>query len=361
VLEPADPELQATVDELRTYVERARGLEFQRDVPVHALEDQSFEELVDAVFALTFDEVATTAAYYEALGLIPAGTAEVYAQLLREQYRSILGFYAPEVELLVVRAGESDGLVRSVIVHELVHALDDQWFGMERPEYESDPTTELGTSFPMVLEGDATRIQNQWIQEQPPEVQAEAGQVAGDAVGRPTDLDSFLDFDFLAPYGIGTSFVSGVAATGGERLVDAVLIDPPETTEQVIFPEVFDRREGRVRVPRPPTGGAIVDEGVVGAFFWTGLLTLGDAAVTDAVADAAVRGWGGDWQVTWNERGVTCTRTDVVGDTPTDTAELLSALTTWVVSRPNVTVRDVDGRVRMEVCYQVPPSPASSA
>ena len=251
--------------------------------------------------------------------------------------------------------------VRTVVIHELVHALDDQWFGFDRPGYASDRTSERETTFPMVVEGNATRIENRWIDELPFELQQAARDyVGGDPSGKASDSADFLDFGILAPYRAGTPFVTGLADSGGERAVDGVLVDPPETTEQVMFPEVFERREGRVRLSPPPADGVVIDEGVVGALFWEGLLTYSSSTVDEATAGAAVEGWGGDWQVTWAaEGGFTCTRADVVGDTDDDTAELSAALHQWAAALPEVTVADVDGRVRLEVCYVVPS--ASSA
>ena len=349
-----DPAVAADVDDLKAFVAEARGLEFQHDVPVVLAAEAEFAALVDEHFAVEAADVAATAAYYEALGLIPEGSAATFVLELRERYRSILGFYDHDSELLVVRGGELDGGVRAVIVHELVHALDDQWFELSRPEYADDNTAELVQSFPMVTEGDAERIEDRWIDAQPAAVQEEArGHVGDEHSGPLSDFADFLDYGLLAPYQAGAVFVRGLAASGGERLVDAVLIDPPETTEQVLYPEVFERREGRIRVPRPPADGQIVDEGVVGVLFWTGLLRFDASGVPAETADAALRGWGGDWAVSWGDGELMCTRTDLVGDSDADTAEYLAALTQWAVSRPRVSVTEADGRVRMEVCYPV--------
>ncbi len=351
-----DPETQALILELQVYVERVRELSFQQDVAVEFLDDEAFEDRVDEVFTVSAAEAATIAAYYEALGLIPPGSAAAFAEELRERYRSsILGYYDPEIDVLVVRGVQLDGGTRAVLVHELVHALDDQWFDGSRPEYAEDRTTENVDTFEMVTEGNATRVQFQWIAEQPPEVQEEALQHVGvDPSGQVDNFDDILEYTFLAPYRAGTPFVSRLAGIGGERSVDAVLVDPPETTEQVMFPEVFDRREGRVRVPPPPVDGRVIDEGVVGALFWNGLLRSPSSGVSADVAAAAIAGWGGDWQVTWIEEDRNCQRADVVGDTPADTTELFAALSVWVASRPAVTITNVDGLVRMELCYQAP-------
>jgi hypothetical protein len=349
----ADP---SAVADLAAYVAARRDLEFQDDVDVRLATDEQFAALIDEFFAPQIEQVTAQAAFYEALGLIPPGTAQTYARELLERYHSALGFYEPVSGTLAVRGTTLDPGVRSVIVHELVHALDDQWFELSRPEYGEDRASEHVTTFSMVTEGDATRIQDQWIGEQAPDEQAAArAHVGGGTDGPLSDYAEFADYGFFAPYQAGTVFVTGLAGSGGERLVDAVLLDPPETTEQVLYPEVFGRRETRVRVPPPPTEGPAVDQGVVGALFWMGVLGYSGSGVAADAADAAVRGWGGDWRVSWTQGDQTCTRIDVVGDTTTDTDELLAALTTWAASRPQLSVAGVEGRVRLELCYQVPP------
>lgn len=269
--------------------------------------------------------------------------------------QSSLGFYDPASGVLIVRGSEIDAGVRSVLVHELVHALDDQWFELDRPQYDDDRTSEHVDSFPMVVEGNAERIRLAWLDEQSAADRAEAEDVAGDP--RDTTLagnTDFVDFGLLAPYQAGTPFVTRIAESGGERLVDAVIVDPPDTTEQVLDPEVFDRREGRLPVPPPPADGPVIEQGVVGALFWLGLLSFADSDVTSQAAEAAAQGWGGDWEVTYAAGGLTCTRSDVEGDTSADTVELLDALTEYALSHPDVTVTEADGRARMEVCYEVP-------
>ena len=354
-LPPVDPAVQEAVVDLHAFVADARGLDFVREVPVRLVDDEAFAALVEVFFDIDPAQLSAVSAYYEALGLIPEGTAAIYAAQLLLRYQRALGFYDPETGVLIVRGDDLDPGTRSVIVHELVHALDDQWFDLHRPEYETNRASENVETFPMVYEGNATRIQEQWIAELPASERAEAQEAAGDPPGGElTDNADFIDFGVLARYQAGAPFVTRLAASGGERLVDAVLLDPPSTTEQVLYPEVFDRREGRLPVPPPPADGALIDQGVVGAYFWLGLLTFAESELPSEAAEAAVRGWGGDWSVTWVDGEVTCTRSDVEGDTRADTDELVAALTEYANAHPGVRVSEVDGRARMEVCYEVP-------
>src|SRR3546814_19828134 len=80
------------------------------------------------------------------------------------------------------------------------------------------------------------------------------------------------------------------------------------------------------------------------------VFTTGDAALPPQEAFAAVRGWGGDWAVTWQDGDAACVRVDVVGDTQDDTDELEDALRSWAEQSQAAEVSVVDGRVRLDSC-----------
>jgi hypothetical protein len=57
------------------------------------------------------------------------------------------------------------------------------------------------------------------------------------------------------------------------------------------------------------------------------------------VARKAAAGWGGDQYVAWSSGRKTCLKWNVAMDTPTDTAELVSALRTWADKNPGASVQ----------------------
>ena len=354
---PATPEeLDAVVAELSTFVSETRGLPFLRPVEVELLADADFEARLLEDFIEDEQEIADVEVFYRALGLLQ-GEASLLDTLRGIYSTGVLGFYDPETDELVVRGAGLTPYVRQTIVHELVHALDDQHAELHRPEYDYRKD-EIATGFTAVVEGNARRVEDAWLGEQPAAFRAEAeAQEQSFAAG--IDVEAFpeiLLFQIGAPYELGELFVAHLLRGGGERAVDAALASPPDTSEQFLFPQRFDAREPRIEVPVPPADGEVVDDGVVGALFLFGLLTTGGSDVGPGEAFAAVDGWGGDWAVTWRAGDQACVRIDVVGDTPADTDEIRSALTTWADERPTVTVGEADGRVRVESC-----SPAGGA
>lgn len=344
-----EEELRMLVEELQAYVAEARGLEFLRPVAVELAGDDEFEARLLEDFDDDLDEIEEVEVFYRALGLIEPDSRLV--DELRAIYSAgVVGFYDPESDELVVRGTSLTPYVRQTVVHELVHALDDQHFELFREEYD-ERDDEIGTGFSALVEGNSRRIEQRWLGEQPEDVREQA-RAEEEAFAGSIDVSAFpeiLLFVIAAPYELGEIFVGAVAAEGGERAVDAAFDDPPTTSEQVLFPPLYTAREPRVEVPAPPAEGEVVDEGVVGALFWFGLFTTGDTPVAPQDAFRAVQGWGGDWAVTWTEGDAACVRVDSVGDTPEDTGELEDAMRAWAEDRP-AEVSIVDDRVRIESC-----------
>ena len=345
----SEDELQALVDDLQAYVAQARGLEFLRPVVVELADDEEFEARLLEDFEEDLDEIEDVEVFYRALGLLEPDSRLV--DELRAIYSAgVLGFYDAETDELLVRGTSLTPYVRQTIVHELVHALDDQHFELHREEYD-ERDDEIATGFTALVEGNARRIEQRWLGEQPEDVREQA-QAEERAFAEGIDVADFpeiLLFMIGAPYELGEVFVGAVVADGGERSVDASFDDPPTTSEQVLFPPLYAAREARVEVPPPPADGELVDEGVVGALFWFGLFTTGDTSVAPQDAFGAIQGWGGDWAVTWTDGDAACVRVDSVGDTAEDTDQLEQAMRTWAEDRA-AEVSVVDGRVRLESC-----------
>ena len=351
-VEPVDPEeFLALIDELEAYVAEARGLDWLREVEVELLDDAEFEARLLEDFEEDVDEIADAELFYRALGLLE-GETSLLDELRAIYSAGVLGFYDPETDELVVRGASPSPYVQQTIVHELVHALDDQHFELDRPEYE-DRKDEISTGFSAAVEGNARRIENQWLGEQSADFRAEAS-AEEEAFADGIDVDAFpeiLLFQIGAPYQLGEVFVGQLIAEGGERSVDAAISDPPDTSEQFLFPELYLEREPRIEVPVPPADGEVVDDFVIGALFLFGLFTTDGAPVNQVDAVRAVEGWGGDWSVVWTDGDLACVRADFVGDTGGDTGELEDVLTTWSDETGVGQVSTTDeGRVRLESC-----------
>ncbi|MGI9610656.1 MAG: hypothetical protein ACR2NL_10235, partial [Acidimicrobiia bacterium] len=139
----AGPEIQDRIDELIIEAQQIRGLEFLQPVEVLLLTDEEYQARFAEIIEeeLTEEDVAATNAFLRVLGIIEAD--EDFRQLIETLYSAGTGgFYDPDTEELVVRlVGDEFGpYAESVVVHELVHALQDQHFALvdERADLEGD-------------------------------------------------------------------------------------------------------------------------------------------------------------------------------------------------------------------------------
>jgi hypothetical protein len=312
------------------FVERERQRTFTSRPVVNVLDEAAFVDrytgLLDEAIAKDPQGFEAAEVVYKALGLIKADAD------LREVEASfgaagVIAFYDTERNELVLRAGDLTPFARTVIVHELVHALDDQVVELNRPEFD-EAKDEVGFGQAAVAEGNARRIENAYratltADERRDAAREEAG------YGANLSLDDFTLAYLLiqiAPYEYGEPFVNDLLDAGGEDAVDAALREPPRTSEQVLDFSKYQSREPRVEVAPPAAGGPVLDDGVFGEASLVALLT--GVVGGDAAADAA-GGWAGDWYVAWQQGGSSCVRATFVMDTDRDRRELSEALDEW--------------------------------
>ena len=348
--EPAS-EFDATIDELIAFVEEARGLAFQTRPEVAALPEDDFVDRYQTVLAEDLAEdpegLAHFSGIYAALGLLPPGV-DLAEALSSFGDAGVLGFYDPETDELVVRGEELTPYTRLTIVHELVHAIDDQWFDLDRPAYE-DAVDEVGFGFSAVVEGNARRIEDEYRRSRSAAERAEIDAEEfsfGIGVDLSAFTPAFIDLQ-LAPYQFGEVFVDGLVARGGNEALAEALESPPVTSEQVVDVDAFDEGEGAIDVPPPPADGPVVEEGIFGQVLIE-ILLINDVGA--GLGISAGEGWGGDWFVSWDQGDDTCLRVDMVGDTDRDTDELFDGFSRWVQGRAGASAERVDDRVRLTAC-----------
>jgi len=337
---PAD-DITAVIDDIQAFVAAERGLPFLRDVVVELEDDATFESRLLADFEESAEDLRIAGDAFAALGLIEPDVelAEAYRELLGV---GVVGFYDPSTEALVVRGTEATPYVRTVIAHELVHALDDQHFDIDRDF--ADSPDESGFGFTAVIEGDAVRIEEAYRATftADEEVAATTEELSIGLGVDPFAIPFVLLESLAAPYELGPALVDVILAAGGDEALAAAIAVPPTTSEQVLDPDAFVAGEAAVPVPAPAADGPVVDDGAFGAFTLRQLLV--EVGVDPSTADDAVDGWGGDAYVQWDDpAGDTCVRIAVVGDTAADTAELAAALTEAADSSSSAATVDVAG------------------
>ena len=340
-----ETEMSRLISELQVFVEKERGLKFKAPVKVTLLSDKAFRAKLADKTEFDKKEVDELTRILRALDLIEEGVdiAEEQRKLLGG---AVLGYYDIKTKDLVVRGGKPTPAVRDTLVHELVHALQDQHFGVERDLDKKDD--ESSQSFSGLLEGDAVRIEQAYLktmslaeQNEVKEEQSEGSEVFEDV---PPVLIQTLTF----PYQAGPPFVHAVMRLAGQARLDEAFRTPPTTSEHLLHPEKFLAGEPAMAVAVPSANGTVIDEGVFGEFGF--ILQLLDVIDDRNRVFRAADGWGGDRYVAWDEGDKTCVRVDVVMDTPRDADELRAALRAWVDAHEDTATLEGDSPIRFTSC-----------
>jgi hypothetical protein len=310
----------AIITELMRAAESVRGLRFERAVPV-LVQDRA---AIMAFARTQFDQAELARAHdiYAALGLLPAGLdlANLLVELLGEQ---IVGYYDERNSQLVVRdevmrafeqgdqrSASELGEARLTLIHELVHALQDQRLGLSAHlRLERDMDAE--NAFKALYEGDAmlamtafSRIPAGGLADAsstaplvPPDEVASRlhrSRLAGTRLGR---APAIVRVPLLFAYLDGLSFAAQLFARGGWADVNRAFAQPPESTEQVLHPnstrEILSAQRPRILEARTSLGGdyELLHEDTLGELE---LSVYFGMAMPEARGRQAAAGWGGD-------------------------------------------------------------------
>ena len=294
-----ETELQAVVARTRARVERIRELEYTDPVSVEVISRAEFRNRDrdrgrnrPAAYHAWRNQV------WEAL-LLVGEDRNVSAAFESTYGSSVVGFYTGDRGIVLISDGDSSTIDRATLVHELVHALQDQHFGFggRRRTIDGrlarDALTEGEANY--VPDRYAARCERTWDCLPRPNRTADSGRA---------DVDQGVFLTIFAPYAAGPGFVRAARERGGWPAVDALYDRFPASTEQVIHPETYpneapanvtvrDRSSGewsRFDLDRPASDTA--GEAAIYAMLRTnGALGNGSRYNYSHPASA---GWGGD-------------------------------------------------------------------
>lgn len=317
------------ITDLVGFVERERGLTFDHPVASHFLPEDEFVRLFDEPTGPADPErdqlEQDTSDMYSALGL--ASNYDPSAGQSTIDQVSILGFYDPAVDEIFVRGDDLTPEVRTVLVHELTHALQAQHF-----QWRLGGPDDLQVR--SVVEADAMRIENRYVDSLPASERAASDEGTSlDAGGSAALADvpwAMMETDF-APYVLGPSFLEIVEQLGGAAAVDDALRDPPDQ-EQLLDPWSYVNRTPGSEAPAPPTAYAPVGADVI---YRSSTFELFDATV---MLDAwlpwqqtrrALDGWNGGAMIVYAEGDQVCTSIAIREDDAAGAQRLADAVTAW--------------------------------
>ncbi len=316
---PAGPPIELPA--LTRIASRLSGLQSRGQVRVVPLTGAAMDARVMALVARDYppDQQAYDETLYRALGLLGAGES-LHAALAAEQ-RGVLGLYDPAQRTVYVRLGPTE---RPALLHELVHALQDQAFGLGRLADLRRGNRDAANAAAAAVEGDAA-FATQVLRGRS---LALAPARASASHGGPK-IAVFLGLEHQFPYTTGLRFVASLHNLGGNPAVFGALRRFPETTEQIFHIDAFLAREQALTVVLPPVaaGFALSRSDSFGELDVRALLAVFRVPRLDHAGD----GWGGGRTALYLDG--TGRRAPVVAldwDTPLDAEQWDEAVLTYV-------------------------------
>jgi len=291
--------------------ERIRGLRFLRPVEVRIQDQKAMRAYVAS--ALEEDELERIRLRYIALGLI-APDLDVRALIEALMEEELVGYYDPHTQTLAIRddvarafARASDAGAdlewRATVVHELVHALQDQHLGLGK-SLDEERSTDADNAFGALVEGDATLamlayasglsgVSLEALVRDRKELSRTLLAAPNELKGAMRTAPAIVRDPLLFRYREGALFAATLAQRGGFRAVDAAHRAPPTSTRDILDPARFLAHEATTSIAVPgvelleAAGHEIVDEDTLGRFE-LGIYLEGQPLAAPWVADRYV-------------------------------------------------------------------------
>lgn len=295
--------LTEEVTDLIGAAEDVRGLTFLEQPTIAIVTGDELEARVKADLDQQIDpaEAAIETRFYQLLGLL--GPDDDLETMLIDLYgEQVAGFYDGDTREMVIAGDAADltPLTKSVIVHELIHALTDQHF-LFNADYEAlfdEQKYDQGSAFQALIEGDATYFQFVYIEQMSPAEQLSLATEALQQLDDSTVLASvpaWVQSDLSFPYDSGQVFVQSLVDDGGIAAVDAAYQDRPISTEVVMHPSRYLGGEGVLEVDPVSIsipGYEVFETSTLGE--WGIRTVLSGGNIQPGVVTQAANGWGGD-------------------------------------------------------------------
>ncbi len=351
-----DPRVLAIVH----FDEQQRGLTFKQPVKVEFLGNAQFDKEVSVPQPTSkADRNSQRLALSElrALGLVH-GNIDLATSENNLAQSDVVGLYVDDKKTVFVRGTAMTPYVRVTLAHELTHALQDQYFDLQK--LDANVKDGDGDALTALVEGDAVRDQNLYEQSLSPadqqlyqneQNQLDAG--SGQTANVPEILSDIQEF----PYAFGPTFVDSLDATGGTAAIDHAFRDPPQAEAQIVDPAQYPIGWTPARVAVPALGSGQRRLDTPSSFGQVSLFEVLGSRLGYDQAWSAVQGWQGDNSVPYKDDGHTCFAIDVdMAGAPAAT-NLDDAAQAWARGVPGARVTQHGTLVDLRSCDPGPNGP----
>ncbi|MEW6456861.1 MAG: hypothetical protein AB1410_09155 [Acidobacteriota bacterium] len=296
-----------SIEDIQKRVEDIGKLRFIKDVPFRILDKKELESYLNLYFS---NEYPDKLADLEQKFLKYFGFTDSYINL-KELRKSILlknvaGFYDERPDsktLFAVSSSEKINYLTSlVLVHELRHAIQDQYFNLNKLIPPVSDFDDRKFAILAALEGDATFLMVSYAGLDPSIMSSFSE--SSNFIEVASNLSSIelknaplvLKKQLLMPYLEGLNFINYIYKKGGWEKINKIFSKPPTSSEEIIHPEKYLNNDEKPKNfnlnDKKIPGLKKIYSGVIGEFY---IQTLLEKTLERSISRNAAEGWNGDF------------------------------------------------------------------
>jgi hypothetical protein len=337
--ERAGSPVEALVGDATPRLEKTVGVKFKTPPKFEMRSKEEVRQFLEQRFATDLPDADLRGSErgYKRFGFLP-DSLDLRAFMLKLLTEQIVGYYDPRAKVLYIVQGADNEMVAVTVSHELVHALQDQYFNLDslgsiKRRNDRQIAAQAVMEGQATLEQVASMIGNSTALANLPGGWDRVRELIRDGQGSmPTFASAPLVIQetLLFPYLSGAEFMKNWKEKSGGKLPFG---DMPVSTEQVLHEDrFFLNRDDPTLVTLPPIAGAgdAYDNDL--GEFETRLFLFQHLKDRDAAYRGAA-GWDGDRFVSWTTARGDALAWVTVWDTAVDAAEFYDLVDTALLKR----------------------------
>lgn len=340
---------------IASFVASQRGLSWKHPVRVEFLTPTRFSALMAKESAPDAKSSSQAQPIFEAMRAVGVASGNDNLAKSAQQFAQsdVVGQYVYSDRTVYVSGDQLTPFVRSTLAHELTHALQAQYFDLQKI---ASGHADDDSAVTALIEGDAVRVQNayeQTLSEADQNLLVQEEQQGSSQAGAQNTRDGipqFLVDQSEFPYDFGPTFVQSLVSSGGNHAVDAAFKNPPTLDSQIVDPETYIPG-----APTPKVNLPSLPKGAHQAFPPSG---FGEVALLEMLGDrmgfgpawTAIQGWTADQFVAYRVNGQLCVNVAVLNDSPDSASSLLQAGKAWAAHLPSAAVNGSGSTVNFHAC-----------
>jgi hypothetical protein len=266
-----ESELEMLTARAMARVEILRGQEFQRSVSVNVQSRTEYQSSSPFQSSSSSNYSKWNNQVWESLFIVDS-QSNISEELDKVYSGGVVGYYQPGTEEIVVVSDSSGSLSvsESTLIHELVHALQDQRFSLSDQRYRAN-TQDAQLAMNGLIEGEAKYIEKQYRQQCATTWECQRTPATGSSG---SSANNGIQILLYQPYADGAEFIRTTVASGGWEAVDSLFESPPTSSSEIIHQDTSKKNTPLAPLPAQTDGWHKYETlGVDGAD------TLGEASV----------------------------------------------------------------------------------